>query len=47
MNKYYQRKRRLVIVFKNSAGGGGFLAFGSNVKTILGPKEEKVWTTLA
>jgi hypothetical protein len=34
------------LVFKNSARRG-FLALGSDGKTILGPKEEKGWTTLA
>jgi hypothetical protein len=31
--------------FKNSARRG-ILAFGSNGKTILGPRDEKVWTSL-
>jgi hypothetical protein len=34
-----------ILVFKNSAGRG-FLALGSIGKTILGPREERSWTTL-
>jgi hypothetical protein len=34
-----------LLVFKNSARRG-FLALRSNGKTILGPREEKSWTTL-
>jgi hypothetical protein len=34
-----------LLIFKNSARRG-FLASGSNGKTILGPREEKSWTTL-
>jgi hypothetical protein len=39
------KDKNSLLVFKNSARRS-FLALGSNGKTILGPREEKRWTTL-
>jgi hypothetical protein len=45
MNRYFKDNAKLVLVFKYSARRG-FLALGSNRKTIFGPREEESWTTL-